>query len=434
MEYIHKYHYQPAELAARGELPPLEESPIWLLGHRYDPEVGGLSSAGVCDELRVGGRGRSTTHQHHHDSPLTTQASDQGEAQGQGDEEEGDCGPPTVFTMLHGSERRWASFLTHFRSVVWCTYRAAFPRLGSDSYTSDMGWGCMLRTGQMVLAQTLTRHLLGTEWRRQSDRSSPLYAKMVQWFADDPKQPFSLHRIAHAGLKYGKNVGEWFGPSTMAQVLEELLKEFSPSGLRAYVCQDGCLYLDQLRRTATAAHWPLDEDDDEGQGKSWAPMLIMLPLRLGLDQLNEDYAPVLKETFRIPQSVGISGGKPRASLYFVGNQDDYVFYLDPHTVQPAPRFPEVGDVPASEDVYDTFHCSAPLRLPIRDIDPSLCLAFYCRNREDFDDFCARAIQLSEGPMPIFTVAERMPDYLVRPKPPKHSEKLFSDDEDDVVFI
>jgi len=40
----------------------------------------------------------------------------------------------------------------------------------------------------------------------------------------------------------------------------ELLKEFSPSGLRAYVCQDGCLYLDQLRRTATAAHWPLDED------------------------------------------------------------------------------------------------------------------------------------------------------------------------------
>jgi hypothetical protein len=44
--------------------------------------------------------------------------------------------------------------------------------------------------------------------------------QMVQWFADDPKQPFSLHRIAHAGLKYGKNVGEWFGPSTMAQVLE----------------------------------------------------------------------------------------------------------------------------------------------------------------------------------------------------------------------
>jgi hypothetical protein len=50
--------------------------------------------------------------------------------------------------------------------------------------------------------------------------------QMMQWFADDPKEPFSLHRIAHAGLKYGKNVGEWFGPSTMAQVLE-----YAPSRL-----------------------------------------------------------------------------------------------------------------------------------------------------------------------------------------------------------
>lgn len=49
-------------------------------------------------------------------------------------------------------------------------------------------------------------------------------------------------------------------------------------------------------------------------------MLIMVPLRLGLENLNEDYIPVLKETFSIPQSLGIAGGKPRASLYFVANQ------------------------------------------------------------------------------------------------------------------
>lgn len=202
-------------------------------------------------------------------------------------------------------------------------------------------------------------------------------------------------------------------------------------------------------------------------------MLIMVPLRLGLDKLNQDYIPILKKTFRIPQSLGIAGGKPRASLYFVGNQgkraishhirsrrsyhsrliDDYIFYLDPHTVQPAPRFPELGDVPASEDAFDTYHCQAPLRMHMKDIDPSLCLAFYCRDRDDFHDFCARIldvrdsnrviikfssvyvlVQLAEGHLPIFTVAENTPEYLVRPKPPKHSEKLFSDDEDDVVFI
>lgn len=77
--------------------------------------------------------------------------------------------------------------------------------------------------------------------------------------------------------------------------------------------------------------------------------------------------------------------------------DDYVFYLDPHTVQQVPRFPEFGDVPASEDVFDTYHCEAPLRLRLKDIDPSLCLTFYCRDRDDFDDFCARAIQVGAYP-------------------------------------
>jgi hypothetical protein len=182
--------------AARGELPPLEESPIYLLGRRYDPDVGGLltENGRVYDELQVdgGGRGGSRAQCGRTNDDDDDNKGEQQKQGGAGDEDDDDYGPPTVFTMLHGAERRWASFLTHFRSVVWCTYRAAFPRLGSDAYTSDMGWGCMLRTGQMVLAQALTRHLLGTDWRRQSDRSSPLYAKAFP----TPRRPCSLVSLA----------------------------------------------------------------------------------------------------------------------------------------------------------------------------------------------------------------------------------------------
>lgn len=35
-----------------------------------------------------------------------------------------------------------------------------------------------------------------------------------------------------------------------------------------------------------------------------------------------------------PQSLGIVGGKPGASTYIIGVQDEKAFFLDPHDVQP----------------------------------------------------------------------------------------------------
>lgn len=45
------------------------------------------------------------------------------------------------------------------------------------------------------------------------------------------------------------------------------------------------------------------------------------------------YIPLLKETFTFPQSLGILGGKPGASTYIAGVQDERALYLDPHEVQ-----------------------------------------------------------------------------------------------------
>lgn len=45
------------------------------------------------------------------------------------------------------------------------------------------------------------------------------------------------------------------------------------------------------------------------------------------------YLPLLCATFKFPQSLGILGGRPGASTYIVGVQDEKAFYLDPHEVQ-----------------------------------------------------------------------------------------------------
>jgi cysteine protease ATG4 len=48
------------------------------------------------------------------------------------------------------------------------------------------------------------------------------YVQLISWFLDDtsPSCPFSVHRMALVGKQLGKEIGEWFGPSTAAGAIK----------------------------------------------------------------------------------------------------------------------------------------------------------------------------------------------------------------------
>eukprot|EP01155_Anaeramoeba_flamelloides_P007655 Anaeramoba_flamelloidesa1127587_10.p1 GENE.a1127587_10~~a1127587_10.p1 ORF type:complete len:102 (+),score=3.39 a1127587_10:73-378(+) len=56
-------------------------------------------------------------------------------------------------------EKRWKEFIDDLKSRIFLSYRNKFQSI--QGYTSDTGWGCMYRTGQMMLAQAFQRFLLG---------------------------------------------------------------------------------------------------------------------------------------------------------------------------------------------------------------------------------------------------------------------------------
>jgi len=231
----------------------------------------------------------------------------------------------------------------------------------------------------------------------------------LRWFADIPEgdTPYSIQAIAKAGEKYGKTIGQWFGPSTIANVLKELVTAHKPSNLSVYVSDDGAVYIDQATKVATEDH-------------TWKPLLIIIPLRLGLDSINEIYYASILESFKAKQSLGIVGGKPRASLYFVASQDDSVFYLDPHALQATVSVG--GDFKA-----DSYHCAIPKKAHVSEIDPSLALAFYCRTKADFEEFCTHSKELNSHHKDavLYTIASHAPNYK------EGSSLLMEDDDDDI---
>ena len=71
--------------------------------------------------------------------------------------------------------------LDHYSSLPWMTYRTNFPPITNTLLTTDCGWGCMVRSGQMLLATALHYYLLH---RGDPERYTPLLHYFMMHTAD----------------------------------------------------------------------------------------------------------------------------------------------------------------------------------------------------------------------------------------------------------
>lgn len=141
-------------------------------------------------------------------------------------------------------------------------------------------------------------------------------------------------------------------------------------------------------------------------GDSWKPLLLIIPLRLGLTDVNPVYINGLKKSFEIPFSVGIIGGRPNQAYYFIGYVGEEALYLDPHITQ---RCGSVGEkLTASEIEFDeTYHTKYAARINFEKMDPSLALCFLCKTRIEFGELCTRLRSLlSNSNQPLFEITDQ----------------------------
>ena len=283
------------------------KDPIWLLGERYDPKPPPPLKSTPSDTP-------STTR--FTETPQNERGEDESWIRTSVDETDRKEAPNGQDPAQYGG---WPSpFLDDFESRIWMTYRSGFTaiqksqdpkatatmsfrvrmqNLASPGFTSDTGFGCMIRSGQCILANALQILRLGRDWRWQDHTTDATHCEILSLFADDARAPFSIHRfVEHGAAVCGKYPGEWFGPSAAARCIQDLANKHNEAGLKVYVSGDGAdVYEDKLKQIAV---------DDDG---NWQPTLILVGTRLGIDKITPVYWEALKAALQMKQSIGIAG-------------------------------------------------------------------------------------------------------------------------------
>jgi cysteine protease ATG4 len=214
-----------------------DSSPIWCLGKSYDSshiDVRSIASTGSSPS------GRSDAAVSHPDSAVADDVSLQ--PREQTDEElVKTFDQVQVSKSMDEEDLGWPSeFLDDFESRIWMTYRSGFAPIAKSSdpaasaamsfttkmrnlanqggFTSDAGWGCMIRSGQSLLANTVLTLRLGRDWRRGQKQKE--HEELLSLFADTPEAPFSIHKfVEHGAQACGTYPGQWFGPSATARCI-----------------------------------------------------------------------------------------------------------------------------------------------------------------------------------------------------------------------
>ncbi|XAO26553.1 cysteine protease ATG4 [Cryptococcus bacillisporus CA1280] len=182
--------------------------------------------------------------------------------------------------------------------------------------TSDAGWGWRdwrLPSTPATFSEAATFQEIAAL------KDYAKYAQMLSWFLDDPSPlcPFSVHRMALIGKELGKEVGEWFGPSTAAGTLKTLANSFAPCGIAVATATDSIIYRSDVYAASNLLYddWnrisptfnpstKKKRDNAEAKEGKWGEraVLILVGIRLGLDGVNPIYYDSIKALFTFPQS------------------------------------------------------------------------------------------------------------------------------------
>ncbi|KAH9578873.1 Peptidase C54 [Trypanosoma melophagium] len=254
----------------------------------------------------------------------------------------------------------WANNET--KKFLYYSYRDHFTPLENGT-TTDTNWGCMIRSGQMMLACAFMRFFNSGNARIDDEHIQELRGKTQFFFADIPSAPFGVHAMSSEGVNHGVPCGKWFGPTPLAKTLSSLSARYLSTG------GEGPVVLSLSDRlVSTAQVMKLLQESKH--------VVLLIPVMVGVGLISDKYAQVLLRSLEMESSIGILGGRRSSALYLYGHQGNRIFCLDPHYTQRAFISPEsTGTLTSARRTLSVTSC-----------DTSMAFGFYIASVEGFEVF------------------------------------------------
>ena len=140
------------------------------------------------------------------------------------------------------------------------------------------------------------------------------------------------------------------------------------------------------------------------------PLILLIPIRLGIDKIDQKYFSHIYMLFTCKYFNGLLGGKHRSAYYIIGIDSDLVvYYMDPHYLQ------DVDSI--------TFECPNIHKCKLSDIDPNITISFCVTKLEELKEIYKLLNDLEGFPIKVDTI----PEYL-------SEQNVFEDDNKDWLLI
>ena len=326
-----------------------------------------------------------------------------------------------------------------FNAFLFMSYRSGFESLknvGCGSYTSDCGWGCMLRCCQMMLSRGIIKRELYDSFgdkKKILSKSDMLnlkkdvlclfgdsfipfkelkHNKFLQNLYEKYKEkendyelipPYSIYTLCKLSKCSGVYTSDMKIIKSFVEINEQLFKDeyrivhfqngiIQKKKLLETFCVKRELAKEEEKKVIINSLTNIEQDNiintDEKDPLSWINIfdyygeqykfclggLVFISLRLGLRNLDESYYSIIPLLFqKFHNNIGFVSGKKNKAFYFIGiNGDNKLIYADPHINQKV----ENDDV-LSYEIKDLY------LLDIKELSSGITFGININNSTDF---------------------------------------------------